>query len=72
MAARDFRMVADEERLRKAALVGQPDATLDQRLAALKARMQARIAPLTGGAKVLSQALQGDDDRGRYIHIRQP
>jgi hypothetical protein len=72
MACKDFRMIATEDALEKAALVGI-DATAEQRIAALAARALTRLAAvkLSPDEKLLLDALQEDDGRGLYIGIRQ-
>jgi hypothetical protein len=66
MACRDWRTVAREDALRKAALIGV-DATAEQRLAALSARAEQRdrdnVLPkreATDGARMLAGALGAD------------
>jgi len=69
MACRSFRDVVAEDQLRKAALVGR-DATADQRLAALVARMRARESAgdnLSVGARMLLDAVQDDGDRYGFL-----
>ena len=75
MACKTYRDISAEQAARKLVLAGQPDATAAERLAALRARMEARTAAISNGtlaegARMLRDALQEDDDRGRYIHIR--
>ena len=67
MACRDFRTIAHEAEARRKALAGKPDATLDQRLAALQERARVRLN--LGHKNILADALGAEDDE-RYVPHR--
>ena len=74
MACASFDVIAAEEAARKLILAGRPDATAEERIAALQARALARSAaanlPIgadgtSDGAKMLLNAVGGNAHRNR-------
>jgi hypothetical protein len=72
MACKDFRTIAVEDEERKRMLCDKPNATEAERIAALSARIKARITSddhLSVGARVILGAVGADED-GRYDFLR--